>query len=83
MVLFFHLTDKAGSGSTPWNNGVAMQSLGNGKYEYDLFSNTIPAFNSYPEAWLVYQFAAAGPGGNVLLRSPAYSDVTLTMCGKK
>jgi hypothetical protein len=83
MVLFFHLKDKAGGASTPWNDGVAMHADGAGMYSYDLVSSTIPAFNSYPEAWLIYQFAAVGPGGSVLLRSPAYGDVTLTMCGKK
>jgi hypothetical protein len=82
-VLFFHLKDKAGSGSTDWNEGVAMGPLGSGQYSYDLASKTIPAFNSYPEAWFVYQFTATGAGGQVLLRSPAYSNVTLTMCGKK
>jgi hypothetical protein len=83
VVLFFHLKDKAGSGSTDWNEGVVMEPLGSGVYSYDLMSKTIPAFNSYPEAWLVYQFTATGAGGQVLLRSPAYSNVTLTMCGKK
>ncbi len=83
VVLFFHLKDKSGGGTTPWNEGVAMEPLGGGVYSYDLVSKTIPAFNSYPEAWLVYQFAATGAGGQVLLRSPAYSNVTLTMCGKK
>jgi hypothetical protein len=82
VVLFFHLEDKAGGASTPWTDGVAMESLGGGQYSYDLVSNTIPAFNSYPEAWLVYQFAATN-GGQVLLRSPAFKDVTLSMCGKK
>ncbi len=60
-----------------------MDSLGQGKYEYDLLSSTIPAFNSYQEAWLDYQFVADGPDGKVVLRSPAFSDVTLSMCGKK
>jgi hypothetical protein len=83
VVLFFHLKDKAGGGTTPWNEGVVMEPLGSGQYSYDLVSKTIPAFNSYPEAWLVYQFAATGAGGQVVLRSPPYSDVTLTMCGKK
>ncbi len=83
VVLFFRLTDKAGSGSTPWNNGVAMQSLGQGAYSYDLVSNTIPSFNSYPEAWLAYQFVATGPDGKILLRSQAFTDITLSMCGKK
>ncbi len=83
VVLFFHLKDKTGSGSTNWNEGVAMEPLGSGRYSYDLASKTIPAFNSYPEAWLVYQFAATGAGGQVVLRSPAYSNVTLPMCGKK
>jgi CSLREA domain-containing protein len=82
VVLFYHLEDKAGGASTPWNDGVAMESLGSGQYSYDLVSNTIPAFNSYPEAWLVYQFAATN-GGQVVLRSPAFKDVTLSMCGKK
>jgi hypothetical protein len=83
VVLFFHLEDKAGTGSTPWNDGVAMDSLSEGKYGYDLLSKTVPAFNTYPEAWLVYQFVATGSGGTVLLRSQAFSDVTLSMCGKK
>ena len=83
VVLFFHLKDKSGGGSTPWNDGVVMEPQGSGVYSYDLLSKTIPAFNSYPEAWLVYQFAATGAGGQVLLRSPAYSDITLIMCGKK
>jgi hypothetical protein len=83
VVLFFHLENKAGGGSTSWNNGVAMQPLGSGQFSYDLASNAIPAFNSYPEAWLVYQFAATEAGGQVLLRSPEFKDVTLSMCGKK
>ncbi len=83
VVLFFHLTDQAGSGSTPWNDGVAMEPLGGGQYSYDLISSTIPAFNSYPQAWFVYQFAAAKAGGQVLLRSAVLQNVTLSMCGKK
>ncbi len=83
VVLFFRLEDKAGTGSTDWNDGIAMQPLGGGQFSYDLASNAISKFNSYPEAWLVYQFAAAGPGGKVLLRSPVFKDVTLSMCGQK
>ncbi len=83
VVLFFHLEDQSGSGSTPWNAGAAMEPQGGGVYSYDLGSATIPAFNSFSDAWLVYQFAATGAGGQVLLRSPAFKDVTLSMCGKK
>ncbi len=83
VVLFFHLIDKQGSGSTPWNDGVAMDSIGNGRYEYDLLSKAIPAFNSYAEAWLAYQFVATGSSGRVLSRSERFTDITLTMCGKK
>ncbi len=83
VFLFFHLEDKNGSGSTPWNNGVAMQPLGQGMFSYDLASQNIPAFNSYQEAWLVYQFAASGPDGKVVLRSQTFNNLTLSMCGKK
>jgi CSLREA domain-containing protein len=83
VVLFFHLEDKAGNGSTPWNDGVSMQPDGKGGFSYDLFSQNIPAFNSYQEAWLVYQFVVTGPDGKVALRSEAFKDLTLSMCGKK
>lgn len=80
VVLFFHLQNKGGSGSTPWNNGVAMSPLGSGAYGYDLFSKNIPAYNTYNDAWLIYQFAVEGSGGTVLFRSPAYSNVELKAC---
>jgi hypothetical protein len=67
VVLFYHLEDKAGGGSTPWNDGVAMQPQGGGQYSYDLVSKTIPAFNPSHEWRGIH----------------AANLVTLSMCGKK
>jgi hypothetical protein len=80
VVLFFHLKDKNGSGSTAWNNGVAMSPNGPGAYAYDLFSKDIPGFNTYQDALLIYQFALEGSGGKVLQRSQESSDVELKIC---
>ena len=82
MLLFFRLKDKVGGGTTPWNEGVVMSPLGSGNYEYNLASTSIPGYASYPEAWLLYQFVATGPGGSVLLRSDVFGNLTLLDCGK-
>jgi len=82
MLLFVHLQDKASGGKTPWSEGVVMTPLGAGNYEYNLASTSIPGFSSYPEALLLYQFVASGPGGTLVLRSNVFSNATLFDCGK-
>jgi CSLREA domain-containing protein len=82
MLLFFRLQDKVGGGKTPWNEGVVMTPLGAGNYEYNLVSTSIPDYASYPEAWLLYQFVASGPGGTLVLRSDVFSNATLFACLK-
>jgi hypothetical protein len=80
MLLFFHLQDIAGGGSTGWNSGVPMNRLADGSYSLTVASDSIPEFADYLKAWFVYQFVAADAGGKVLGRSDVYSNVTLSMC---
>ncbi len=82
MLLFFHLEDKAGGGSTPWSDGVNMTAAGQGAYEHTLEASDIPGYASYSEAIFLYQFVALGPGGSVLLRSEVFRNVTLFKCAK-
>jgi hypothetical protein len=80
MLLFFHLQDQAGGGSTGWNSGVPMNRLADGSYSLSVASDSISRFTDYLKAWLIYQFVAADAGGKVLGRSDVYSNVTLSMC---
>lgn len=80
MLLFFHLQDQAGGGSTGWNSGVPMNRLADGSYSLTVASDSIPKFTDYLKAWFIYQFVAADAGGKVLGRSDVYSNVTLSMC---
>lgn len=81
VTLFFHLQDKVSGNKTAWNNGLSMQSEGNGKFTATVPSNTIPGYSSYGESIFLYQFAGTDAGNNVLMRSEVYSDVTLSACG--
>jgi hypothetical protein len=49
----------------------------------NLLSSRIPGYNSYLKATLEYQFAATNKNGDVVLRSPVYSDIQLLQCTKK
>ncbi len=80
MLLFFHLQDQAGGGSTGWNSGIPMNRLADGSYSLSVASDSIPKFTDYLKAWFIYQFVAADAGGTVLGRSDVYSNVTLSMC---
>jgi hypothetical protein len=81
VTLFFHLQDKSSGKKTAWNNGVAMQPEGNGKFSASVASNTIPGYSTFAENYFLYQFAATDSGNNVLMRSQVFSDITLSACG--
>jgi hypothetical protein len=80
MLLFFHLEDQAGGGSTGWNNGVSMNRLTDGSYSLSVSSDSIPGYTDYLKAWFIYQFVAMDSGGKPLARSEVYRDTTLSMC---
>ena len=80
MLLFFHLQDKAGGGTTAWNSGVAMSPLADGSYSRVVASEDIDGYTDYLSAWFIYQFVASDAAGNVVGRSGVYKDVTLSMC---
>ncbi len=80
MLLFFHLQDKAGGGTTAWNSGVPMGALADGGYSKVVASEDIDGHTDYLSAWFVYQFVATDGIGGVVARSDVYRDVTLAMC---
>jgi hypothetical protein len=82
LLLFFRLQDVATGGLTPWSNGVSMRRTGAGAYEYTLESYDIPGYAASSEATFLYQFAALGQDGAVLLRSDVFRNVTLYECKK-
>jgi hypothetical protein len=59
-----------------------MPYKGAGKYELTVTWNMVPDTDElYGEsAEFRYQFIASIPHGEVVLRSPVYTDVTLTAC---
>jgi hypothetical protein len=80
MLLFFHLQDKAGGGSSAWNSGIPMGALADGSYSKIVASEDIDGYTDYLSAWFIYQFVATDGAGNVVARSDVYRDVTLSMC---
>ncbi len=80
MLLFFHLQDKAGGGTTAWNSGVPMVALADGGYSKTVAAEDIDGYTGYLSAWFIYQFVATDGAGNVVARSDVYRDVTLSMC---
>jgi hypothetical protein len=78
VVMFFSLAGK--KSSTGWNEGVSMNPLGNGIYEYKLAGDKVPDAKSFDEATFRYQFVATDDKNNNLARSQVFSDVALAVC---
>ena len=60
-----------------------MSPIGGGIYSFLLPAIKIPGYNAFTEAWLQYQFVANDKGGNPILHSDVFADITLSRCDKK
>jgi hypothetical protein len=82
VFMFFRTRNLATNTLSDWNNGVPMPYKGAGKYELTVTWNMVPKTDElYGEsAEFRYQFVASIPHGDVVLRSPVYTDVTLSAC---
>lgn len=96
VLLFLNLQDQSSGEATGWDGGNPMTPLGDGSFTRTVNSSSLAGAESMSQAWLLYQFiAVAGvpgmPGdsggplftesGQVIGRSPVYSDIALTSCG--
>ena len=85
VLLFLRLKNKTDGEETAWNNGLAMESLGNGNFDKSLSATQVPNLSSISSggasAWLEYQFVATDSQGNAIGHSPVYSNVSLVPCG--
>jgi hypothetical protein len=80
IVLFYRLKDEGSERTTAFNPGVAMTPLGDGVFAFDLMSENVPDFTMFDQAMLQYQFVATNDAGQILARSPVYSDVSFAVC---
>jgi len=80
--LFIRLRDKSGDDATPWGEALVMISTGSGGYSYLLFSESIPEFTKFREAWVQYQFVAYDSMFARVSTSDVFWDLDLSACGK-
>ena len=80
IVLFYRLKDEASERTTAFNPGVAMTPLGDGVFAFDLMSENVADFTMFDQAMLQYQFVLTDAAGQILARSPVYSDVSFAVC---
>ena len=64
-----------------WNDGTAMDPLGNGLFRKKFSGNTVPGHEGVENAIWAHQLVATNKAGKVIARSDAYTDVTLSKCG--
>jgi CSLREA domain-containing protein len=82
MGLFVRSKEKSSGTLNPWGS-FAMIPAGGGKYTFTLMSGDVPNYSAFTEAWLQYQFVANDAGGNPILRSDVFSEITLSRCDQK
>ncbi|HEX7555995.1 MAG TPA: Ig-like domain-containing protein [Leptolinea sp.] len=80
ITLFINLKDQQSGASIGWDGGESMNPAGNGWFQRTFSATSIPNYNSYTNAWILYQFVATGSDGSIVGRSPVYSDVALSGC---
>jgi CSLREA domain-containing protein len=83
MGLFVRSVEKSSGTPNPWSEGFAMSSIGGGIYSFILPATKVPGYNAFTEAWLQYQFVANDKGGNPILHSDVFGDITLSRCDQK
>jgi hypothetical protein len=81
VVLFTRLEDKGSGEQTAWDSGSSMSRAGTGRYQITLSSESILNYNTYNDAWLVYQFVATNTNEEAIAHSPRIYDVALSTCG--
>jgi hypothetical protein len=79
---FARLRNKDGEGTSGWADAQVMTPLGSGWYSYLLYSESLPDFTKYENAWVQYQFVAYDSGFNRIATSEVYSDLELSACHK-
>ncbi len=82
VVLFTHLQDQAGGGTTGWDEGTSMNPEGSSWFTRSVSSRNVTGAANYKNAWLLFQFVATNRSGKVIGRSAVYSDITLSRCGE-
>jgi CSLREA domain-containing protein len=81
IALYFRLVEKEGTSSYPWNEGLKMDRLGNGRFQVELSGNDLPSiYNWKNEAWLDIQFVAYDSNNQLIGRSEVIRKVTLEKC---
>jgi hypothetical protein len=80
IVLFYRLMDEGGGRTTPFSEGAAMQPQGDGYFSYELMAEDVADFLNFDQAVLQYQFVLTNAAGEVIGRSPVYSDVSFQAC---
>ena len=81
VLLFFKLRDIDSGKYTDWNGGTDMDAAGNGRFRLVLESKSILDIAAR-ENYLIYQFVGTGATNQSVARSPVYSDITLSGCGR-
>lgn len=79
--LFIRLRDKNGEDATPWGEALVMTPMGSEAYSYLLFSESIPDFTKFREAWVQYQFVAYDSVFAQVSTSEVFWDLDLLVCG--
>lgn len=81
MFVFYKLRDMDTGHYTDWNDGTSMRSQGSGKFSLTLQSKSISPIEGR-ENYLIYQFVASGANNQPVARTPVYSDIVLSGCGR-
>jgi len=74
VLLFVRLRNQKSGAQSAWNTGLAMRSLGGGRYEYKLRAVNVPSYKDYDPAWLQYQFVLTNTQGAVIGRTQIFLD---------
>jgi len=81
VVLFVRLLDAASGNQTEWSAYNSMSPTGGGGFRINVTATSIPGYNTYSSATLVYQFVATNANGEIVGRSPRISDIGVAACG--
>jgi CSLREA domain-containing protein len=83
VYLYVRLKEQSSNRLGAWSTGMAMTPIGNNRYRFTLLAEDIPDVRTFGESWLQYQFVALDSGGNAVVRSEVFWNVTVLHCEYK
>jgi hypothetical protein len=74
VVVFVRLRNLKKDKQTGWNEGLAMNAQGGGRYSYRLKAVNVASYKEFNEAWLQYQFVLTNTQAEIIGRSEVFAN---------